>query len=145
MPQTKTENKKMETIQVFAFIFIVLVVFIMALYLVPIGLWFAALISGVRISLMELLLMRLRRAPVEEIVRGLIASTKGGINLNRDELEAFALSGGNVQNVVNGMIAAKRAGYPLSFKNATKADAQGLDIVNSIKEKMRKTEMVNFE
>lgn len=89
--------------------------------------------------------MRLRRSPVKEIVEGLIASTKGGINLNRDELEAFALSGGNVQNVVNGMIAAKRAGYPLSFKNAAKADAQGLDIVSSVKEKLRETEKVNFE
>nr|WP_319510119.1 flotillin-like FloA family protein [uncultured Draconibacterium sp.] len=135
----------MENLQVFVFIFIVIVIFLIALYLIPIALWFAALIAGVRISLMELLLMRLRRSPVEEIVRGLIASTKGGINVNRDELEAWALAGGNVQNVVNGMIAAKRAGYPLSFKNATKADAQGLDIVSSVKEKLRETEKVNFE
>nr|WP_319273525.1 flotillin-like FloA family protein [uncultured Draconibacterium sp.] len=135
----------METLQVFAFILIVLVIFLIALYLLPLGLWFAALVTGVRISLMELLLMRLRRSPVKVIVEGLIASTKGGLNLNRDELEALAISGGNVQNVVNGMIAAKRAGYPLSFKNATKADAQGLDIVNSVKEKLRETEKVNFE
>ncbi len=89
--------------------------------------------------------MRIRRSPVEEIVKGLIASNKGGVNLNRDELEAFALSGGNVHNVVNGMIAAKRAGFPLSFVNATKADAQGLDIVESVKEKMRETQKVKFE
>ena len=128
----------MEKYEPFYVIAPVLVVFLMLLYLLPIGLWFAATVAGLRISLMELLLMRMRRSPVEEIVKGLIASNKGGVNLNRDELEAFALSGGNIQNVVNGMIAAKRAGFPLSFVNATKADAQGLDIVESVKKKCAK-------
>ncbi len=135
----------MEKYEPFLIIVPVLVLFLMILYFLPIGLWFSATISGVRISLMELLFMRIRRSPVEEIVKGLIASNKGGVNLNRDELEAFALSGGNVHNVVNGMIAAKRAGFPLSFVNATKADAQGLDIVESVKEKMRETQKVKFE
>lgn len=135
----------MEIIQSFAFIVVVLIIFFIALYFIPLGHWFAATISGVRISLMELLLMRLRRSPVKEIVEGLIVSTKGGLNLSRDQLEAFALSGGNVSNVVNGMVAAKRAGFPLSFQNAIKADSQGLDIVNSVKEKLRETEKVKFE
>lgn len=135
----------MENFQVIAFLVSVIVLFIIALYLVPIGLWFAATVAGVRISLIELLLMRLRRSPIKEIVEGLIVSAKGGLNLNRDALEAFALSGGNVRNVVNGMVAAKRAGFPLSFQNAIKADAQGLDIVNSVKDKLKKTENVNFE
>ena len=76
---------------------------------------------------------------------GLIASTKGGLNLNLDELEALALSGGNIQNVVSGMIAANRAGFPLSLKNAIKANSQGLNFVNSVKEKLRETEKVKFE
>ncbi len=135
----------MEIIQSLAFIVVVLIIFFIALYFIPLGHWFAATISGVRISLMELLLMRLRRSPVKEIVEGLIVSTKGGLNLSRDQLEAFALSGGNVSNVVNGMVAAKRAGFPLSFQNAIKADSQGLDIVNSVKEKLRETEKVKFE
>ncbi|MGM0573848.1 MAG: flotillin-like FloA family protein, partial [Bacteroidota bacterium] len=33
------------------------------LYFVPIGLWFSALISGVRISLLQLILMRWRKVP----------------------------------------------------------------------------------
>ncbi|MCG6191571.1 flotillin-like FloA family protein [Maribellus maritimus] len=135
----------MEVIQSLAFIAVVLIIFFIALYFIPLGHWFAATISGVRISLMELLLMRLRRSPVKEIVEGLIVSTKGGLNLSRDQLEAFALSGGNINNVVNGMVAAKRAGFPLSFQNAIKADSQGLDIVNSVKEKLRETEKVKFE
>ncbi len=135
----------MENFEIIFFPLSVIILLIIALYLIPIGLWFSALVAGVRISLMELLLMRLRRSPVKEVVMGLIAATKGGLNLNRDELEALALSGGNIQNVVNGMIAAKRAGFPLSLKNAIKADSQGLDIVNSVKEKLRETEKVKFE
>lgn len=135
----------MENIKAILFLASVVVLFIIALYLIPIGLWFSALVAGVRISLMEILLMRLRRSPVKEVVMGLIASTKGGLDLSRDELEAFAISGGNIRNVVNGMIAAKRAGFPISFKNAIKADSQGINIVDSVKEKLRETEKVKFE
>lgn len=46
----------------------VVVLFLVILYLYPIGLWFAATVAGVRISLMELLLMQIRCSPVEEIV-----------------------------------------------------------------------------
>jgi uncharacterized protein YqfA (UPF0365 family) len=135
----------MENIEIIVFPVSVIVLFLIVLYLIPIGLWFSATVAGVRISLIELLLMRLRRSPVKDVVMGLIASTKGGLNLSRDELEAFALFGGNIRNVVNGMIASKRAGFPLSFKNAVKADSQGLDIVDLVKEKLSKTEKVIFE
>jgi len=33
------------------------------LYFIPIGLWFTALLSGVRISLLQLILMRWRKVP----------------------------------------------------------------------------------
>jgi uncharacterized protein YqfA (UPF0365 family) len=88
-------------------IFILLIV---VLYLLPIGLWFSALVSGVRISFAELMLMKFRRSPVTEIVKALIMSHKGGFPLNRDQLEAHALSGGNVGNVAIGMVAAHQAG-----------------------------------
>ncbi|MCE4565728.1 flotillin-like FloA family protein [Maribellus sp. CM-23] len=135
----------MENLHPLFFIGAVVVLLLMVLYFLPIGLWFAATVSGVRISLMELLLMRLRKTPVKEVVEGLIVATKGGLNLSRDELEALALSGGDVKNVVNGMVAAKRAGFPLSFENAVKADAQGLNILESVQEKMRETQKVQFE
>lgn len=135
----------MENSEALILIVVAVILFLLALYFLPIGLWFAAMVSGVRISLMELLLMRIRRSPIREIVQGLIVSAKGGLNLSRDELEAFAITGGNVRNVVNGMVAAKRAGFPLSFVNAQKADAQGHDIVEAVKEKLKETEKVKFE
>ena len=38
------------------------------LYFIPIGLWFTALLSGVRISLLQLILMRWRKVPPTIIV-----------------------------------------------------------------------------
>lgn len=125
----------------------VIIIVILAFLYIPFGLWFAATISGVKISIFELILMRIRKSPIQEIVKGLIVSEKGGLNLTRDELEAFRLTGGNIQNVVNGMVAAKKAGLNLSFKNATKADSQGIDILKAVKEKLDKQheKEVDFE
>jgi len=123
----------------------VVVLFLIVLYFLPLGLWFTAMVSGVNISLMQLLLMRVRKTPVAVVVSALIVASKGGINLSSEQLEILFLSGGDVNNVVNGMVAAKRAGFPLTFENAVKADAQGLNILESVQEKMRETQKVLFE
>ena len=65
---------------VVAFVALVLLWFI--LYFIPIGLWFSALVSGVRISLIQLVLMRFRKVPPSVIVNQLIAGTKAGLRLN---------------------------------------------------------------
>jgi len=125
----------------------VIILFIILLLYLPIGLWFAATISGVKISIFEIILMKFRKSPIDEIVRGLIVSEKAGLNLEREELEAFSLTGGNIQNVVNGMVAAKKEGLKLSFKNATVADSRGINILESVKEKIKNQneKEVNFE
>ena len=45
-------------------------------YFIPVGLWFSALVSGVRISLLQLILMRWRKVPPSTIVSSMIESTK---------------------------------------------------------------------
>ena len=53
---------------------IVLIVFValfaiwLIFYFIPVGLWFSALVSGVRISLLQLILMRWRKVPPSVIV-----------------------------------------------------------------------------
>ena len=89
---------------VVAFVALVLLWFI--LYFIPIGLWFSALVSGVRISLIQLVLMRFRKVPPSVIVNQLIAGTKAGLHLTANDLEAHYLAGGNVPNVVTALISA---------------------------------------
>ena len=102
-------------------------------YFIPVGLWFTALLSGVRVSLLQLVLMRWRKVPPQVIVRNLIASTKAGLVLNRDELEAHYLAGGNVVAVVNALISADKANMGLDFKVATAIDLAGRDVLDAVR------------
>ncbi len=102
------------------------------LYFIPVGLWFTAFVSGVRISLIQLVLMRWRKVPPQTIVRSLITATKAGIDLKRDDLEAHFLAGGRVQQVVNALISADKANMSLNFKTATAIDLAGRDVLEAV-------------
>jgi len=102
------------------------------LYFVPVGLWFQALLSGVRISLLQLILMRWRKVPPSSIVNPLINATKAGLSLNRNELEAHFLAGGAVKNVVNALISADKANIDLDFKTAAAIDLAGRDVYDAV-------------
>lgn len=102
------------------------------LWMVPLGLWFNALLNGVRISLIQLILMRWRKVPPSVIVNALITGTKAGIKLNRDQLEAHYLAGGHVTPVVNALISAEKANIPLDFKSATAIDLAGRNVLEAI-------------
>ncbi len=110
----------------------VIVLFFIILYFVPIGLWFSALVSGVRISLLQLVLMRFRKVPPVVIVRALIEGTKADVPLNRDALEAHYLAGGHVANVVHALVSASKANIELSFNMATAIDLAGRDVFEAV-------------
>jgi len=102
------------------------------LYFIPIGLWFQALVSGVRISLLQLIFMRWRKVPPSILVVAMIEADKAGIKLNRDELEAHYLAGGHVQQVVHALVSANKANIDLSFKMATAIDLAGRDVFQAV-------------
>ena len=102
------------------------------LYFIPVGLWFSALLSGVRISLLQLVFMRWRKVPPSVIVTAMINATKAGLTLTRDELEAHYLAGGRVKLVVNALISADKANIPLNFKAATAIDLAGRDVFEAV-------------
>jgi len=101
-------------------------------YFIPVGLWFSALVSGVRISLLQLVLMRWRKIPPAIIVNSLIAATKAGLKLNRNELEAHFLAGGRVKSVISALISADKANMNLDFKLATAIDLAGRDVFEAV-------------
>ena len=83
---------------------------------IPIGLWFTALLSGVRISLLQLILMRWRKVPPTIIVRSMIEAHKAGLKeIKRDELEAHYLAGGKVEQVIHALVSANKANIALTF------------------------------
>ncbi|MBA7577108.1 hypothetical protein ES708_18954 [subsurface metagenome] len=102
------------------------------LYLIPIGLWFQALVSGVRISLLQLIFMRWRKVPPSIIVGAMIEGWKAGLELNRDDLEAHFLAGGHVTQVVHALVSASKANIALSFQMATAIDLAGRDVLEAV-------------
>ena len=96
------------------------------------GIVFTALVSGVRISLLQLILMRWRKVPPSTIVSSMIESTKAGLELNPNELEAHYLAGGNVTNVVHALVSAQKANIMLDFKMATAIDLAGRDVFEAV-------------
>ena len=102
-------------------------------YFIPVGLWFSALISGVRISLLQLILMRWRKVPPSIIVRNMIVAHKAGLRqIERDELEAHFLAGGHVKRVVHALVSANKANIELSFQMATAIDLAGRDVLEAV-------------
>ena len=102
------------------------------LYFIPIGLWFSALVSGVRVSLLQLILMRWRKVPPAVIVNAMIEGSKAGINLNRNDMEAHFLAGGRVPEVVHALVSAEKANIELNFKMATAIDLAGRDVFEAV-------------
>ena len=101
-------------------------------YFIPVGLWFNALVNDVKISLVQLIIMRWRKVPPGLIVNSMITASKAGIDLDRGNLEAHYLAGGHVQQVVNALISADKANMNLDFKTATAIDLAGRDVLEAV-------------
>ena len=102
------------------------------LWVFPVALWFQALISGVRISLIQLVLMRWRGVSPNTIVMAMVTGTKAGLTLNTNELEAHYLAKGDVPKVVNALISADKANISLNFKMAAAIDLAGRDVFEAV-------------
>ena len=109
-----------------------LVALMVFLWFFPVTLWFQALISGVKISLVQLVLMRWRKVPPGTIVMAMITGTKAGLKLDANELEAHYLAKGNVPNVVNALISADKANIDLNFNMAAAIDLAGRDVFQAV-------------
>ncbi|MCR4828788.1 MAG: flotillin-like protein FloA [Bacteroidales bacterium] len=105
---------------------------IMFLWLVPIGIWFQAIISGVHTSLIQLIFMRFRKVPPSVIVNNMISATKAGLKISQNDLEAHYLAGGHVNAVVNALISADKANMNLDFKTATAIDLAGRNVLSAV-------------
>ncbi|MEY4144556.1 MAG: hypothetical protein RLZZ335_408 [Bacteroidota bacterium] len=110
----------------------ILLLIFMFLYFVPINLWITAVFSGVKISILDLVLMRIRKVPPGVVVNALITSTKAGLRTNANEIETHYLAGGHVNNVIRALISAEKANIALDFKAATAIDLAGRDVFEAV-------------
>jgi uncharacterized protein YqfA (UPF0365 family) len=109
-----------------------IILFFIIMYYVPVGLWFTAIISGVKVSIFDLILMRIRKVPPSVIINSSITATKAGLKLTTSELETHYMAGGNVPNVIRALISAEKANITLSFKQATAINLAGRDVFEAV-------------
>lgn len=117
---------------IFVWAAVAVVGLVVFLWFFPVTLWFQALISGVRISLIQLVLMRWRGVSPNTIVMAMVTGTKAGLKLYANELEAHYLAKGNVPKVVNALISADKANIFLDFKMAAAIDLAGRDVFEAV-------------
>ncbi|MDO5017402.1 MAG: flotillin-like protein FloA [Porphyromonas sp.] len=113
-------------------IFVVIILIAIFLRYFPILLWISVRASGVKISLLQLFLMRIRNVPPHVIAKAMVEAHKAGLNLTRDELEAHYLAGGHVEQVVHALVSANKANIDLPFKMAAAIDLAGRDVFNAV-------------
>ncbi len=110
----------------FAYVFYAVgavVLLVVAILVLNFGMiYIRALFSGAKVTITELIALRLRRIPLGLIVDGRITAVKSGLPVSIDELSTHFLAGGNVQMVVLALVAAKKAGINLVFDRACAID-----------------------
>ncbi|MFA6813163.1 MAG: flotillin-like FloA family protein, partial [Bacteroidaceae bacterium] len=114
-------------------IFAAIIFLVTFFHYVPFFLWLSAKVSGVRISLIQLFLMRIRHVPPYVIVTAMIEAHKAGLQtITRDDLEAHYLAGGHVEKVIHALVSASKANIELPFQMATAIDLAGRDVFEAV-------------
>lgn len=110
----------------------VFVFIILFFYIIPLNLWITAIFSGVKISISNLIFMRIRKVPPSLVVNALINSTKAGLKVTSNDVETHYLAGGNVNSVIRAMISADKANIALDWKAATAINLAGRDVLEAV-------------
>lgn len=107
--------------------------FLVFMWIVPVGLFIQALLSGAHVGIFALIGMRLRGVDPKIIVYSRIAAVKAGIPLSTNQLETHYLARGNVARVVQALISADKANINLTFQRACAIDLAGRDVLEAVK------------
>jgi len=97
------------------------------------SLWLQALVSGARVRLIDLVMMKFRKVDPRTIVYNRISAKKAGLEISTNQLESHYLAGGRVTNVIRAMIAADKAKIDLPWDRATAIDLAGRELLDAVK------------
>ncbi|MBT5927971.1 MAG: flotillin-like protein FloA [Verrucomicrobia bacterium] len=128
----------MDPLQIFLVGLLIVVVLVGGLLMINFfTIWLRALFSGARVSVTELVALRLRNVPVGLVVNVRITAIKSGIPLTIDDLSTHILAGGSIEMVVQSLIAARKANIRLEFDRACAIDlatkGTGKTVIEAVK------------
>lgn len=96
-------------------------------------LWIQCFLTGARISIWDLVGMKLRNVDYGMIVRQKIALVQAGVKVTTQDLESHYLARGNVPKTATAVIAAHKAGIDLPWRTASAIDLAGRDVLEAVK------------
>ena len=85
-------------------------------------LWLQSVLAGAPVSVAELLAMRLRKVPAQEIVRLRVMAVQSGVPLTTAQLETAYLRGANVERAVLALIRARETGQQVTWEELLSTD-----------------------
>jgi len=133
-----TDNSS--SILVGIFFLVLLGVFTVFVYYMGFILWFRARLSGVKLNLYHLVIMRIKRVPIYLIVNAMIKGGEADIVIPAGKLISHYMSGGDISKVVEALITAKNADMELSeddqlnlsFDVAANIDLANYDVMRAV-------------
>jgi len=114
-------------------ILLVLGIFFLVVFFSFVRLWIQCFLTGAKISIWDLIGMKLRNVDYVMIVRQKIALVQSGVRVTTQDLEAHYLSRGNVPKASMALIAAHKAGFDLDWRRAAAIDLAGRDVLDAVR------------
>ena len=107
-------------------------IFLIVIFFSFIRLWIQSLLTGAKISILDLVGMKLRNVDYAMIVRQKIALVQAGVKVSTQDMEAHYLSRGNVPKVAAAVIAAHKAGMDLPWRDASAIQLAGRNVLEAV-------------
>src|SRR5437588_7831863 len=114
-------------------IILLLGIFFLVIFFSFVRLWIQCLLTGAKISILDLIGMKLRNVDYGMIVRQKIALVQAGVKVSTQDMEAHYLSRGNVPKTATAVIAAHKAAMDLPWRVAAAIDLAGRDVLDAVK------------
>lgn len=114
-------------------ILLLIFMFFLIVFLSFLRLWIQCFLTGARISIWDLIGMKLRNVDYAMIVRQKIALVQAGVKVATQDLEAHYLARGNVPKTAAAVIAAHKAGFEWDWRRAAAIDLAGRDVLDAVK------------
>jgi uncharacterized protein YqfA (UPF0365 family) len=111
---------------------IIIAVFFLVIFFSFVRLWIQCLLTGAKITILDLVGMRLRNVDYTMIVKQKIALVQAGVKISTADMEAHYLSGGRVPKTAAAVIAAHKAGMDLPWRTAAAIDLAGRDVLEAV-------------
>ena len=106
---------------------------IVFLSMVPLRLWFRAMVSHAHVPMGKLIGMKMRKVDVSKIVLTYITAKKAGLAITLDELETHYMANGDIERVVKALVSAHSANMDLSVQTAKAIDLAGRDVYQAVR------------